>query len=259
MMNEETPFLKAENIGLKHGFFTRCGGISTGIYDALNCAWASKDDLANVTTNRALVVQAMGPQVSDLMTASQVHSNRVQVVDRIWTRERAPEVDGLVSKQKNVALGVLTADCAPVLFSDDKNQVIGAAHAGWKGAFGGVLENTVKAMEGLGADRRCITAAIGPCIQQSSYEVDGGFRKTFLNQDPSYADYFVQSKNKGHFQFDLPGFVKMKLAALGLGSIENLAVDTYAAKKQFFSYRRTTHLGEPDYGRQISVIVLDGE
>lgn len=257
-MSDDTPCLRATNIPLKHGFFTRIGGTSTGIYDSLNCAWGSKDDLTKVTTNRALVAQSLGPKVSDLLSASQVHSNRVHVVKRIWTRESAPEVDGLVTKQVNVALGVLTADCAPVLFADAKNQVIGAAHAGWKGAFGGVLENTVKAMEELGAKREDISAAIGPCIHQKSYEVDGGFRQTFLNQDPAFEIYFTDSVRSGHYQFNLPSFVASKLDELGLASVEASSVDTYEDEKQFFSYRRTTHLGEPDYGRQISVIVLDG-
>jgi polyphenol oxidase len=257
-MNEDTPFLKADNIALKHGFFTRLGGISTGIYDSLNCAWGSKDDLANVTTNRALVVQALGPKVSDLLSAAQVHSNRVKVVDRIWSRESAPEVDALVTTLPNVALGILTADCAPVLFSDRTHGVIGAAHAGWKGAIGGVLENTVTAMEELGAKRRDISAAVGPCIHQKSYEVDGGFYKTFQNQDPAFATYFTDSVNEGRYQFDLAGFVKAKLDGLNLASVEGSSVDTYEDKERFFSYRRTTHLDEPDYGRQISVIVLDG-
>jgi len=256
-MSEDTIYLQANNISLKHGFFTHLGGVSTGIYDSLNCGWGSKDNLVNVTTNRALVAQSLGPTVSDLLSPSQVHSNRVQVVDRIWTRESAPEVDALVTKQAYIGLGILTADCAPVLFADAKNKVIGAAHAGWKGAFGGVLENTVKAMEGLGAERAHISAAIGPCIHQKSYEVDGIFRQTFLNQDPAFVMYFTDSDKAGHYQFDLPAFVKEKLDALGLLSVEGSSVDTYEDKARFFSYRRNTHLGEPDYGRQISVIVLE--
>ncbi len=256
-MSDDVQSLKADNLSASHGFFTRIGGISKGIYGSLNCAWGSKDNLSDVMTNRALVVQALGPDVSDLLSASQVHSNRVQTVDKVWTRERAPEVDGLVTNMANVALGILTADCAPVLFHDAKNAVIGAAHAGWKGAFGGVLENTVKAMEDLGAERTQISAAVGPCIHQASYEVDAGFRKTFTNFDPGYASYFTDSVNEERYQFDLPGFVKMKLDDLGLASVEGSPVDTYVDEDRFFSYRRTTHRAEADYGRQISVIVLE--
>ncbi len=256
-MTDDPTFLSADNIVTPHGFFTRKGGISKGIYDSLNCAWGSKDSLADVMTNRALVVQTLGPSVSDLLTAAQVHSNRVQVVDKVWTRERAPELDALVTKMPNVALGILTADCAPVLFCDAKNKVIGAAHAGWKGAFGGVLENTVEAMISIGAERGEICAAIGPCIHQASYEVDAGFRQTFLNFDPAYESYFTDSVNEGHYQFDLPAFVKLKLEGLNLASVEASPADTYVDAENFFSYRRTTHRNEPDYGRQISVLVLD--
>lgn len=255
--DELLPHLKAENITATHGFFTRKGGISSGIYDSLNCAWGSKDDLKDVLTNRALVVQTLGPDVSDLLSAAQVHSNRVQIVERIWSRERAPELDALVTKEPYIALGILTADCAPVLFSDDDNRVIGAAHAGWKGAIGGVLENTVEAMVSIGAEREKIKAAIGPCIHQSSYEVDAGFRKTFLNMDPAFATYFTDGACESKYQFDLPGFVKAKLDGLGLALVEGSRVDTYEDEDNFFSYRRTTHRSEPDYGRQISAIVLD--
>jgi len=255
--DERLPHLKAENIKATHGFFTRKGGISSGIYDSLNCAWGSKDDLKDVLTNRALVVQTLGPDVSDLLSAAQVHSNRVQIVDRIWSRERAPELDALVTKEPYIALGILTADCAPVLFSDDDNRVIGAAHAGWKGAIGGVLENTVEAMISIGAERAKIKAAIGPCIHQASYEVDAGFRKTFLNMDPAFATYFTDGECENKYQFDLPGFVKAKLDGLGLALVEGSRVDTYKDEDNFFSYRRTTHRSEPDYGRQISAIVLD--
>ncbi|NVK20040.1 MAG: peptidoglycan editing factor PgeF [Methylocystaceae bacterium] len=255
--DEKLPYLKADHIKATHGFFTRKGGISTGVYNSLNCAWGSKDDLKDVLTNRALVVQALGPDVSDLLSAAQVHSNRVQIVDRIWSRERAPELDALVTKEPYIALGILTADCAPVLFSDDDNRVIGAAHAGWKGAIGGVLENTVEAMVSIGAERAKIKAAVGPCIHQPSYEVDTGFRKTFLNMDPAFASYFTDGQSENKYQFDLPGFVIAKLDGLALASVEGSRVDTYEDEENFFSYRRTTHRSEPDYGRQISAIVLD--
>ncbi len=256
-MSVDPQFLTAKHINTPHGFFTRIGGISSGLYDSLNCAWGSKDNLSDVMTNRALVVKSLGNTASDLLSAAQVHSNRVQVVDKIWTRERSPEVDALVTKMPQVALGILTADCAPVLFHDAKNKVIGAAHAGWKGAIGGVLENTVSAMIDLGAERAHIRCAIGPCIHQPSYEVDSGFRKTFLNQDPAFESYFTDGQSKERYQFDLPGFVQNRLEKLNLASIESSPADTYGEEERFFSYRRTTHKGEADYGRQISVIMLE--
>ncbi|WP_135080871.1 peptidoglycan editing factor PgeF [Terasakiella sp. SH-1] len=255
-MSQDPQFLTSGNITACHGFFTRLGGVSQEIYSSLNCAWGSKDSLKDVMTNRALVVQALGNTASDLLSASQIHSNKVQIVDKVWTRERSPEVDGLVTNMPDVALGILTADCAPVLFHDPQNHIIGAAHAGWKGAFTDVLENTVTAMESIGADRNTITAAVGPCIHQASYEVDGNFRQTFLDENPEYGGYFTDSVNEGHFQFNLPAFVKMKLETLNLASVEGSPVDTYVDEDRFFSYRRTTHRSEPDYGRQISVICL---
>jgi len=258
-MSQDPQFLSADNIKTTHGFFTRIGGLSQGIYASLNCGWGSDDSLSDVMTNRALVIQALGNEISDLLSAYQVHSNRVQVVDKVWTRERSPEVDAMVTNKPGVALGILTADCAPVLFHDPVNKVIGAAHAGWKGAIGGVLENTVTEMVGLGAKSENIQACIGPCIHQESYEVDGNFRKTFINQDPAFESYFTDSVKDEHYQFDLPGFVKSKLDGLNLGSVQASLGDTYADDKRFFSYRRTTHNKEPDYGRQISVIALEGK
>lgn len=258
-MSQDPVFLTADNITTTHGFFTRIGGLSTGLYDSLNCAWGSKDSLSDVMTNRALVVQSLGNRISDLLSAAQVHSNRVHRVDQVWTRERSPEVDALVTNKPGIALGILTADCAPILFHDRENRIIGAAHAGWKGAIGGVLENTVQAMIDLGAKRDSIHACIGPCIHQASYEVDAGFRKIFLNQDPSFESWFTDAEREGHYQFDLPGFVKSRLETLSLASIQASLADTYPDEERFFSYRRTTHRNEPDYGRQISVISLEAE
>jgi len=253
----EAPFETAETLTTCHGFFGRQGGLSRGVYESLNCGWGSADDLSAVTTNRALVVQALGNGASDLLSAAQVHSTEVKIVDKVWTRERAPEVDGLVTKLPNVALGILTADCAPVLFHDPINQVIGAAHAGWKGALGGVLANTVRAMESLGAQRAHIQAAIGPCIHQESYEVNQGFVDRFKDHDPRYAQYFAPSSNAGHAQFNLPRFVFDQAQGLGLGSVAPSPADTYADEMRYFSFRRTTHRGEPDYGRQLSVVMLE--
>lgn len=256
MTSEVIPY-KASNLETLHGFFGRQGGISRGDYSSLNCGWGSGDDLSNVTTNRALVVQALGNVPSDLLSAAQVHSARVQVVDKVWTREKSPEVDAMVTTQPRVALGVLSADCAPILFHDPVHGVIGAAHAGWKGAFGGVLENTVAAMEGLGATRQTIHAAIGPCIHQPSYEVDQGFQDRFVAQDADFAAYFQEGTRAGHPLFDLPRFVLDRLTRLGLGSVTASPHDTYQEEEAYFSFRRTTHRGEADYGRQISVIVLE--
>jgi YfiH family protein len=258
-MSVDPQFLTSKHIETPHGFFTRIGGISSGLYESLNCAWGSKDNLADVMTNRALVVKSLGNKASDLLSAAQVHSNRVQVVDKVWTRERSPEVDALVTKMPRIALGILTADCAPVLFHDPHNKVIGAAHAGWKGAIGGVLENTVSAMVDLGSKRENIHCAIGPCIHQPSYEVDSGFKKTFLNQDPAFETYFTDGQKEEHYQFDLPGFVLDRLKKLNLSSVEASMADTYKEGERFFSFRRTTHKGEADYGRQISVIMLEDE
>lgn len=256
-MNDTVQSLKASNISTTHGFYTRLGGLSKGIYASLNCRWGSDDSLSDVVTNRALVVQDLGPKVSDLLSAFQIHSADVKIVDKIWTRERSPEVDAMVTKMPNVALGILTADCAPVLFHDAKNRVVGAAHAGWKGAIGGVLENTVKAMVEIGAQTSEITAAVGPCIHQVSYEVDAGFKKNFVDQNSSYESFFTDGQKEGHYQFDLPGFVKARLDALGLKSVEGSQANTYTDEERFFSYRRTTHRKEEGYGGQISVIVLE--
>lgn len=257
-MSETVQSLKAANIAATHGFYMKKGGVSSGIYASLNCGAGSDDQLSNVINNRALVVEDLGPTVSDLLSAYQVHSNRVKVVDKIWTRERSPEVDGLVTRLPNIALGILTADCAPVLFHDPVQNVIGAAHAGWKGAIGGVLANTVKAMEEIGARRSDIHAAIGPCIHQVSYEVDANFRQTFVNQDPAFETFFTDGVRENHYQFDLPAFVMGQLEKLGLASVTPSVADTYEDEDSFFSFRRTTHREEKDYGRQISAIVLEG-
>jgi len=256
-MNQDPQYLSADQIDTTHGFFTRLGGMSQGIYSSLNCAWGSKDNLSDVMTNRALVVQSLGNRISDLLSASQVHSNRVQVVDKVWTRESSPEVDGLVTDKPGIALGILTADCAPVLFHDARAKIIGAAHAGWKGAIGGVLENTVQAMVDLGATTDNIQACIGPCIHPSAYEVDSGFKQIFINQDPAFESYFTDGARAEHYQFDLPGFVKARLEKLSLAGVQASLADTYSDEDRFFSYRRTTHNQETDYGRQISVITLD--
>jgi len=239
-----------------HGFFTREGGASGGIYASLNCGPGSKDDPAHVRENRARVAGAMDVPPENLLTLYQVHSPDTATVSAPFTQETRPEADSLATATPGLALGILTADCVPVLFADKNAPIIGAAHSGWKGAIGGVLESTIAAMEKLGANRANIIAAIGPAISQKNYEVGAEFRDTFLKEKGDNARWFVQSDRPDHFRFDLPGYVEEKLRALGLGSIDPLGLCTYADEKRFFSFRRATHRGEPDYGRQISVIRL---
>ena len=240
--------------GIAHGFFGRAGGVSAGLYDSLNCGPGSKDDRAAVLENRRRVAERLTPGAR-LVSLAQIHSPFVHVVGPDWDTARHPEGDGLVTATPGMALGILTADCGPVLFADADAGVIGAAHAGWKGALGGVLEATVAAMESSGANRDRIVAAIGPCISAANYEVGEDFRARFLDVDAAHAGFFKPGK-PGHYHFDLEGYVAARLAGLSLKSVEPLGVCTYPAENGFFSYRRTTHAGEPDYGREISAILL---
>ena len=244
--------------GIAHGFFGREGGVSQGLYASLNCGPGSKDDSAAVAENRRRVADALAPEVQ-LVSLSQVHSPIIHTLPA-WGSEdgKRLEGDGMVTATPGLGLGILTADCAPVLFADAKAGVIGAAHAGWKGALGGVLEATLEAMEKLGALRTRISAAIGPSISQKNYEVGADFRDRFVESGAKHARFFVPSDREGHFRFDLPGYVAHRLTQAGTGSVESLGICTYPAENGFFSFRRTTHAGEPDYGRQISAIVLTG-
>lgn len=248
----EAPNLKGA--GIAHGFFGRDGGVSEGIYASLNCGPGSRDDPAAVAENRHRAALALAPD-AELISLSQVHSAVVHTVP-MW--EARPEGDALVTATPGLALGILTADCAPVLFADARARVIGAAHAGWKGAHGGVLEATLAAMEKLGAARGNIRAAIGPCISQESYEVGWDFRDRFLEHGLRMRKFFVPSDKEGHYRFDLEGYVEHRLTSAGVGLVARLGVCTYPPENGFFSYRRATHAGEPDYGRQISAIVLTG-
>lgn len=241
---------------IAHGFFTREGGTSTGIYEGRNCGLGSDDLRANVIENRGRTADDLGVPRDHLLTVYQVHSPKVIVADRPWAHDTAPEGDALVTATKGLALGILTADCTPILFADPRANVIGAAHAGWKGAIGGVLEATVNAMTSLGADRDQIVCAIGPTISQANYEVGPEFQAQFVAKAAENGVYFTPSARENHHQFDLPRFVADRLGALGIGTIHNTNLCTYADAKRFFSYRRTTHAGEPDYGRQISSIAL---
>jgi YfiH family protein len=246
---------KLEAPGSAHGFFGRQGGVSTGLYESLNCGPGSQDTPQAVTENRRLVSAALAPDIA-LISLSQIHSPIVHTLTEAPVQR--PEGDAMVTATPGLALGILTADCAPVLLADHTAKVIGAAHAGWKGALGGVLEAALDAMEKLGASRNRITAAIGPCISQDNYEVDFNFRDRFLELGLKHRRFFVPSGREGHYRFDLPGYAAHRLTQAGLTSVESLGVCTYPPENGFFSFRRTTHAKEADYGRQISAIVLTG-
>jgi YfiH family protein len=238
--------------GIAHGFFGRGGGISTGVYASLNCGPGSRDDPTAVAENRARSVAALAPGAR-LVSLAQIHSPLIRTVGAAWDFSVRQEGDGMVTNLPGVMLGILTADCAPVLFADAEAGVIGAAHAGWKGAVAGVLDNTVAAMERLGAKPGRIVAAIGPTISQANYEVGEDLRARFGADDERY---FAPSDRAGHFRLDLPGYVHKRLAQAGVSQVQDLALCTYPPANGFFSYRRATHLGEADYGREISGIVI---
>lgn len=237
----------------RHGFLGRTGGVSAGLFASLNVGLGSSDDAAHVRENRARALAAVAPGAR-LVTLHQVHSAQV-VVAGAWDDAARPEADALVTDRPGLALGVLTADCAPLLLEDTAAGVIGAAHAGWKGALGGVIGATVEAMVALGACRGRIAAAVGPCIGRRSYEVDAAFRARFEEADPEHGAFFTDGR-AGHAFFDLEGFCLARLAAAGVTRAEGLGADTRADAARFFSYRRTTLAGEPDYGRQLSLIAL---
>jgi len=244
--------------GISHGFFTHEGGVSEGVYASLNCGQGSGDHPANVAENRSRAMARLGLGADALATAYQVHSADVAVVKAPWPADERPQLDGLVTRTPGVALGILTADCAPVLFADAGAGVIGAAHAGWRGALSGVLEATVSAMADLGAAPDRTVAAVGPCIGQPSYEVGPEFRAEFVADDGATADLFDPAPRAGHFLFDLAGYVTRRLRTLGLAGIDVLPFDTCADEARFFSYRRTTRNGGGDYGRGLSAIGLSG-
>ncbi|MDE2404248.1 MAG: peptidoglycan editing factor PgeF [Sphingomonadales bacterium] len=240
--------------GIPHGFLGRRGGVSTGLVSGLNVGLGSGDDPAAVAENRRRAAAAVLPGAR-LVTVYQVHSLDC-VVAGAWPDADRPHADALVTDRPGLLLGIVTADCAPVLLADRDAGVIGAAHAGWKGAFGGVIENTVAAMARLGAQRERIVAAIGPCIAVASYEVDEAFRARILSGPAGADGHFVAGVRPGHWQFDLEGYVAARLRGTGIAAIEPLGLDTYADPARFFSFRRATHRGEPDYGREIALIGL---
>ncbi|MBI0475572.1 peptidoglycan editing factor PgeF [Sphingomonas sp. MA1305] len=245
--------IRARALGaVPHGFLGRRGGVSEGATAGLNVGLGSADDPAAVAENRRRAAAAVLPGAT-LVTPYQVHSADALVVTAPWDEAARPRADALVSDRPGLLLGILTADCAPVLFADPAAGVVGAAHAGWKGALAGVTDATLTAMETLGADRGRIVAAIGPCIARASYEVDDAFLARFAAADPANERFFVDGR-AGHHQFDLEAYVAHRLAAAGVVRVEALGLDTYADEDRFFSFRRATHRREADYGRQISVI-----
>ncbi|MDX1709781.1 MAG: peptidoglycan editing factor PgeF [Rhodovibrionaceae bacterium] len=243
---------------IRHAFFTRAGGVSGGLYATLNCGLGSGDDKDNVRENRRRAMVSVDLPADRLVTAFQTHSNAVAVVDEPWPEDDRRRVDAMVTDKPHVALGILTADCAPVLLADPKARVVGAAHAGWRGALDGVLENTLEAMESLGARRRDIMAGVGPCIGRRSYEVGPEFPDPFLEQDQANGDFFCPAPREGHFLFDLRGYVSRRLASMNLDDVQSLPCDTCAEEDRFFSYRRSRLKGQSDYGRELSVIYLEG-
>jgi YfiH family protein len=253
----ESPLLRnAAGEAARHGFFTRAGGVSTGIYRGLNVGLGSNDERENVIENRARVTRWFSVPAERLATVHQVHSPDVVVLDDSYDGSR-PQADAMVSATPGLVLGVLSADCGPILFCDPEARVVGAAHAGWKGALHGVLENTIAAMERLGAARGRILASLGPSIGPENYEVGPEFVARFVGADRGFERYFTPSQKPGHAMFDLPGLTTQRLADAGV-TAENLDICTYPDEERFFSYRRTTHRQEPDYGRQISAIMIRG-
>ena len=241
-------------VPLKHGFFTRKGGVSKGIYKGLNCGNGSSDDKVAVTENKVRVAHDLGLTSDKLLGVKQVHSPKALVINR--PTDDRPNADALVTTTEGIGLSVLSADCQSVLFADHKASVIGAAHAGWRGALDGILEATVREMEHLGANRDDIQAVIGPCISQAEYEVGTEFFENFADTDPSYTAFFINSATAGKYMFDLPRFGLSRLHAVGITNCEWVEECTYSAPEKYYSYRRATHKGETDYGRMISVIRL---
>ena len=254
-MTLASPLLSAIP-GLRHAFFSREGGVSEGVYAGLNGGIGSRDAADNVAENRRRMAERMGVGPDRLLTLYQVHSPDVVVATAPWAGDARPKADAIVTRAEDLAIGVTAADCGPILFVDPNARVIGAAHAGWKGALTGVLESTVEAMEKLGADRGGIVAAIGPLIRQHSYEVGPEFLARFLEADADNALFFLPAEREGHAMFDLGGYIRMRLENAGILMIDDLGIDTYSDER-FFSYRRSVHRKESDYGRHVHAIALE--
>jgi YfiH family protein len=250
--------VKAEPLtlpGIRHGFFTREGGVSSGIYASLNCGVGSNDDRALVLENRARVTAALGAPAERLATPYQVHGTTTVTVTEAWQPGEGPKADAVATNVPGIVLGVGSADCGPILFADGEAGVIGAAHSGWRGALAGIGESAVRAMEALGAQRKHIVAVLGPTISQPSYEVGAEVRLQFVTANEADTRFFAPSERDGRYLFDLPGMIVARLEALGIAASWT-GHDTYGDEARFFSYRRTTHRKETDYGRQLSAIML---
>jgi YfiH family protein len=242
--------------GLRHAFFSREGGVSGGIYAGLNAGIGSQDDPAHVAENRRRMAEQMGVAPAHFLTVHQTHSPDVVVATAPWDATARPRADAIVTRTEGLSIGASAADCGPILLVDPNARVIGAAHAGWKGALTGILESTVDAMEKLGAERGGTIAAIGPLIRQQSYEVGGEFVERFMEADAGNALFFIPSARDGHSMFDLAGFIRMRLENAGILMIDDTGVDTYSDER-FYSYRRSVHRKEPDYGRHVHAIALE--
>jgi polyphenol oxidase len=244
--------------GLRHAFFTRDGGVSGGIYDSLNGGIGSKDDPASVAENRRRMAEQLGVTPAHFLSVHQTHSPDVVVASGPWQGAARPLADAIVTRSEGLAIGATAADCGAVLLADPNRRVIGAAHAGWKGALAGIVESTVDAMEKLGAERSGIVAAIGPLIRQHSYEVGAEFVDRFVEADAENALFFLPAAREGHAMFDLAGFIRMRLENAGVLMIDDIGADT-SSDERFYSYRRSVHRKEPDYGRHVHAIVLEQE
>jgi YfiH family protein len=244
--------------GIRHAFFTRAGGVSSGIYAGLNGGLGSQDEPQKVHENRRRMAATLDVAPEKLLTLHQIHSPDVIVATEPWPTTVRPKGDAMVTKVPGIALGVTAADCGPVLMVDPKARVIGAAHAGWKGALGGVVEATIEAMEAQGASRDGIIVGLGPMLRQRNYEVGMEFVARFEEVDPDNARFFSSASRHGHAMFDLPGYIQARLSAAGVLMVDDIDLCTYADEDSFFSYRRATHRKEPDYGRHVHAIVLEG-
>ena len=241
---------------VRHGFFTRVGGFSSGIYATMNCGLGSNDDPGHILRNREIVATSLGLLPHELVTSYQHHSADVITVTQAWGTTGLPKGDAMVTDRPHIAIAVTTADCVPVLLADRRGRVVGAAHAGWRGAIGGVTDNVVTAMEALGARREDISAAVGPAISGAVYEVGTELRDAFLKSDPANETFFQAGPRPDHYLFDLPAYVEKRLSDIGVGSVERIDRCTYRDEDHFYSFRRSTHRQEGDYGRQLSAITL---
>ncbi len=241
---------------INHGFFTRNGGTSDDPYHSLNCGYGSSDEREQVTLNRAKVADCLSVPLSQLTTAHQTHSANAVITDKPFSQDDLPKADAIVTNTPGLAVAVLTADCGPLLFADPQARVVAAAHAGWRGAFGGIIESTIEAMQSLGAKADQMIAILGPTISATNYEVDKAFQQHFLEQSAINERYFTDVGKTGHVQFDLPAYITTRLEGLGVKQAINMNLCTYGEEDRFFSFRRATHRAEPDYGRQISAIAL---